>query len=188
MLLFTVKQKILWTGKDVLRLQTYIWRYIFQDICVTWGSSTYIIVFSSISFDIIPSTSLDETLHVCLDYFLFFRTPHFSCETNTVDRIHFLSSPLNFISKILTNAIYNLSGESLGNWKKVKNNDVDNGREMKDRDGVFISKEYLLQHVSVSSNTTLNAQILFCFLFSSLTWNTLPETCIIPNINQCKNR
>jgi hypothetical protein len=83
-----------------------------------------------------------------------------SCETDTADSFHFFLFPLNFISEILTEVIYNLSGECLGNWKKVKNNnDDDNSREIKDRDGVFISNGYVLKRysVSVSSNTSLNA-------------------------------
>jgi hypothetical protein len=80
------------------------------------------------------------------------QSPHF----------HFFLLPLNFISEILAEVIYNLSGECLGNWKKVKNNnDDDNSREIKERDRVFISNGYVLKRYSVSvpSDKSLNTKI-----------------------------
>lgn len=70
-----------------------------------------------------------------------FTTLPSSSETDRAGSFHFFLFPLNFISEILAEVIYNLSGECLGNWKNVKNNnDDDNSREIKDRDGMFISK------------------------------------------------
>jgi hypothetical protein len=68
----------------------------------------YIITSVSISFDIIPSNRLATTLHVTLDYFPLH-------PGDAAKSFHFFLFPLNFISKILTEAIYNISRKSLGN-------------------------------------------------------------------------